>query len=178
MSESSGDVLLDWGVERFGAGWLLAFLGALILLTPLSAIATHARYTSIDYVLASFLVLLALGWTGVVMVAIFIRRASPVAKIVFLLAAGGLLLPLLWAPVLGAIVAAWLTGAAIEYSQVYAQFRIHVGQLLFPLVSVLTRSDLVDLGWNAFQAVATIIGFVAAVIQLWPSFVASFRGAE
>jgi len=178
MAESSGEVLLDRGIERFGTAWILAFLGSVILITPLSAIASHNRYALIDAVLGAFLVILALGWIGVVIAAVFARQASVVSKLVFVLAAGGLLLPLLWSPVLGAVVGAWLTGAAIEYSQVYAQFRVHVGQLLFPLVTILARSDLVDLGWNAFQAVATVIGFIAAFTQLWPGFVASLRGAD
>ena len=178
MAQSSGEVLLDRGIERFGIAWILAFLASVTLVTPISAVAAHSRYALIDTVLAVELSMLALGWIGVVVAAMFARQATPVAKLVFVMAAGGLLLPLLWSPVLGAVVAAWLTGAAIEYSQVYAQFRIHVGQLLFPLVTTLTRSDLVDLGWNAFQSVATIIGFVAAFTQLWPGFVASFRGSE
>ena len=178
MAESSGEVLLDRGIERFGIAWILAFLASVTLFTPVSALASHGRYALIDSVLAALLVLLALGWMGAVIAALFARGATPVAKLIFLMAAGGLFLPLLWSPVLGAVVAAWLTGAAIEYSQVYAQFRIHVGQLLFPLVTTLTRSNLFDLGWNAFQAAATIIGFVAAVTQLWPSFVASFRGSD
>lgn len=178
MAESSGELLLDRGMQRFGAAWILAFLGSLTLVTPLSALASHARYALIDSVLGAFLVLIAVAWMAAVIGGVFARSATLVAKFVFVLAAGGLLLPLLWSPVLGAVVAAWLTGAAIEYSEVYAQFRIHVGQLLFPLVSILTRSDLVDLGWNAFQAVATVIGFVAAFTQLWPGFVASFRGTE
>ncbi len=178
MAESSGQVLLDRGIERFGAAWILTFLGSVTLITPISALASHARFALIDAVLGALLAILALGWLGVVVMAIFARHATLVAKLVFVLAAGGLLLPLLWSPVLGAVFAAWLTGATIEYSLVYAQFRIHVGQLLFPLVTTLTRSDLVDLGWNAFQAVATVIGFVAAFTQLWPGFVVSFRGSE
>ena len=178
MTESSGELLLDRGIERFGVAWIVTFLGSVALITPLSAVGSHGRFALIDAVLAALLSILALGWMGVVVSALFARHATLVAKMVFVLAAGGLLLPLLWSPVLGAVVAAWLTGAAIEYSQVYAQFRIHVGQILFPLVTTLTRSDLVDLGWNAFQAVATVIGFVAAFTQLWPGFVASFRGSE
>lgn len=178
MAESPGEQLLDRGIERFGMAWILAFLGSVTLVTPLAVTARGSLYTTMDYVLGAFLILLALGWMGSLIAAVFNPRATPLAKIVFVLAAGGLLLPLLWAPVLGAVVAAWLTGAAIEYSQVYAQFRIHIGQLLFPLVVTLTRSNLLDLGWNAFQAIATVIGFIAAFAQLWPGVVASFRGAD
>ena len=113
MTESSGEVLLDRGIEQFGVAWILAFLGSVTLMTPLSALVSHSRYALIDTALGAFLAILALGWMGVVIAAIFARRATPVAKLVFVLAAGGLLLPLMWSPVLGAVVAAWLTGAAL-----------------------------------------------------------------
>ena len=82
--------------------------------------------------------------------------------------ATAMLLPLLWAPVLASVVAAWLTGAVIEYSAVYAQFRIHVAQILFPLSAGLVHADVIDALWNGFQVVATIIGFVASMISIWP----------
>ena len=112
---------------------------------------------------------LATGWFVMTLLAFMTPSAPLFSKVLFTAVALGLLLPLLWGPILGAVVAAWLTGATVEYSQVYAQFRIHVAQLLFPVSAGLFHANLLDVGWNAFQVVATIVGFIAAVAQLWPS---------
>jgi hypothetical protein len=49
----------------------------------------------------------------------------------------------------------------------YAQFRIIVSQLIYPVVSLLVEGPLVAAVWNAFQIVASIVGFVASALQVW-----------
>ena len=48
-----------------------------------------------------------------------------------------LVLPLLWAPVLAVVVTAAIAGASVEYSSAYADFRIAVSHLIYPLVALL-----------------------------------------
>jgi len=78
-----------------------------------------------------------------------------------------LVLPLLWAPVLAVVVTAAIAGASVEYSTVYAAFRISVSNLIYPLVAMLGEDPLVGFVWQAFQVVASIVGAIASVLQVW-----------
>lgn len=168
--------LLDRGLSQFGAAWLLSF-GVTLALSLVAAIAARATvYDLMDRLLMVMLAALATGWFVVTLLALISPSASPFSKALFTAVALGLLLPLLWGPILGVVVAAWLAGATVEYSQVYAQFRIHVAQLLFPVSAGLFHANLLDVGWNVFQVVATIVGFIAAVAQLWPSVAGLVNG--
>lgn len=163
-----GARLVSRGFSQFAAAWFLSF-GVTLVVVCISAFRARTDlYEITDRVLLGVLAALALGWFLSVALALLAPRASSVSKVAYVLLAGLMLLPLLWAPVLGAVVGAWLTGAAIEYSGVYAQFRIHVAQLLYPVSTGAFHLDLVDVVWNAFQVVATIIGFLASVVSLWP----------
>jgi len=164
----SGARLLNRGFGQFAGAWFLSFGVTLMVVLVAAFRARSDLYEITDRVLLGVLAVLAVGWFLSVALALLAPRAPSVSKAVYVLLAGLMLLPLLWAPVLGAVVGAWLTGAAIEYSGVYAQFRIHVAQLLYPVSTGAFHVDLVDVVWNAFQVVATIIGFLASVTSLWP----------
>ncbi len=78
-----------------------------------------------------------------------------------------LILPLLWTPVLAVLVTAAIGGAVIEYSTAYAGFRIVVSQIIYPLVSLFTESPLATAVWAIFQVAASVIGFLASMVQVW-----------
>jgi len=96
-----------------------------------------------------------------------VSPASLGAKCLLTFLALLLILPLLWSPVLAVLVVATISGTVIEYSTAYAQFRIAVSQLIYPVVSLLVEGPLVAAVWNAFQVVASIVGFVASALQIW-----------
>jgi hypothetical protein len=78
-----------------------------------------------------------------------------------------LILPLLWAPVLAVVVTAAIAGASVEYSSAYADFRIAVSHLIYPLVALLGEDPLIGFVWQAFQVVASFVGAVASALQVW-----------
>jgi hypothetical protein len=164
----SGSRLVSRGFSYFAAAWFASFGITLVVVLVAAVRARSSLYDITDRVLVVALISLAIGWFVSVGMAVFSGRVSAVGKLTYAALATLMLLPLLWAPVLASVVAAWLTGAAIEYSAVYAQFRIHVAQILFPLGTGLAQADLIDALWNGFQVVATVIGFVASVISIWP----------
>ena len=93
----------------------------------------------------------------------------PVGLALTVLALAGLLvLPLLWAPVSAAVAIAFFADRSIEYSQAYAAFQIGVSQVLFPVSRALGDGDLFGWVWGAFQWVSTVVGFLAALVKLWP----------
>lgn len=77
-------------------------------------------------------------------------------------------LPLLWAPVSAAVAIAFFAGRAIEYSGVYAAFQIGVSRVLFPLSQALFGGDVFGRMWSGFQWVASVVGFVSALSNVWP----------
>ncbi len=164
----SGGRLVSRGFSQFAAAWFASFGLTLVVVLVAAVRARPALYDVTDRVLVIGLISLSIGWFLSVGAALFNPRVGVLSKLAYAAVAGLMLLPLLWAPVLASVVAAWLTGASIEYSAVYAQFRIHVAQVLFPVSAGLAGADLIDAFWNAFQVVATIIGFVASVISIWP----------
>ena len=167
---------LDQALSRFGAVWLSAFGITLILTLAAAFVARASLYELMDRVLTLVLGGLGLAWMVSLVIAFGSNAARLLDKLIYLLVALGLLLPLLWGPILGVVVTAWLTGAAVEYSQVYAWFRIHVAELLSPVAARLFNVNLIDVIWNGFQVVATVVGFVAAVVQLWPLVVERLSG--
>jgi hypothetical protein len=118
---------------------------------------------AVDALLGLALVVLGLLVVGGV-AATVVSRESLVTKIVVSLLAVLLLLPLLWSPVLAAVLTAKLTGVSIEYSGVYAGFRITVSRLLYSLFQ--GAGAAVETIWPVFETVATIVGFAASVLEL------------
>ena len=143
---------------QYAAVWVGAFLlsGAAIL----TGLAITDLMTAADLVLpdGQALTVLALG-AG--LVASLASRETVGTKLTVLILAGLLVLPLLWAPVSAAVAVAFFADRSIEYSQAYAAFQIGVSQVLFPVSRALGDGDL--FGW-----VSTVVGFLAALVKLWP----------
>jgi hypothetical protein len=112
------------------------------------------------------------------LVVTIVARQSAVTKTVLIALGLILTLPLLWAPVLGAVAAAKLTNATLEYSSAYATFRILVSKLIFPATQAVFHGAVLDTVWTAFERFAIVVGFVAAVNQLWPLLTRGFARAE
>lgn len=161
----TGDVLKS-RLSAYGAVWLASF----VLVLGGTAIATLGLgYDLIDvadlvlpvsFTILGLAVLVGVGIT-------VISRASLIAKCLVTLLALLLILPLLWSPVLAVLIVATIAQAAIEYSSAYANFRIIVSQLIYPLVALLVEGPLVAMVWNLFQVVASVVGFVASALQVW-----------
>ena len=157
--------LLSIRLRQYSAAWLASF--AVVLLGDLVAGLFHMSLTAAADVLL-LLALFALGVAFAVFVALtLLGRHNGLTKTVLLVLGAVLLLPLLWAPMLGAIASAFIGHVAIEYSTVYAGFRIVVGNVIFAIVSLFTHNAYVEAGIQVFQALAAVVGFVAAVAQIW-----------
>lgn len=153
----------------YGAAWA----GSFLLVLAFSCVAVFGLGMDVastaDGLLMIALPVLGLGLIGMVVLT-FLQPVGAGAKLAVLGLGLPLLLPLLWAPVLAVVVTAWLAGAAIEYSAVYAQFRITVSNLLYPLVASIISGAALRLVWDIFQVVATIVGTIASGIQVWNFF--------
>ncbi len=169
--------LLRARLGQYGLVWLVAFLAVL-------AASLGAHFLAhIDLVRALDMALpVAFAGVGLVMAAFLIvtiaARQSATTKAVLIGLGLILALPLLWAPVLGAVIAANLTHSTLEYSSAYAGFRIAVGRLIFPATQVVFHGAVLDTVWTAFERFAIVVGFVAAVNQLWPLVVRGRGGVE
>jgi len=153
-------------LSQYGALWLGSFLLVLMTGAAASLVGSIDLVDVADTVLpAAFLVLGAAVAIGAGLTAV--SKAGLGAKCVVIALALVLLLPLLWAPVLAVLVVAALDGAVIEYSWAYAEFRIAVSQLVYPVVALMVEGPLVSAVWAAFQVVASVIGFVASALQVW-----------
>ncbi|MFT4953985.1 MAG: hypothetical protein ACI8U3_000347 [Brevundimonas sp.] len=152
-------------ISQYAALWLGAFLlsGGAILIATLGMDLMVAADLILPVMLA--LTLLALG-AGVVLSLISPHTLG--TKLAVFLGALILVLPLLWAPVSAAVVIAFFADRSIEYSTVYADFRIGISRVLYPATAALFGGGAFNLIWGVFQAVASFIGFVAAVVRIWP----------
>lgn len=151
---------------QYGATWLLGFLvsGACIGLGLLFA----DLMTAIDLVLPPLLAAVAVA-LGVGVVATWLAKTQGLGtKLAVTLLALLLVLPLLWAPVSAAVAIAFVADRSIEYSQAYAAFQIGISRVLYPLTEALFGADLMDMVWAAFQVVASIVGFLSALGNIWP----------
>lgn len=161
-------------LAQYGAAWVTAFLiaGTAILIGTLVADLMVAT----DWVLAVMIVAVALAM-GIGVVASLLSRQALGIKLVVLL--GGLLLalPLMWAPVAAAVAIAFFADRSIEYSGVYAAFQIGVSDLLFPLEALVRSGAIFASVWALFQGVATVVGFVSALANIWP-LLRRFLGPE
>lgn len=152
-------------ISQYAALWLGMFLlsGGAILVAMLFMDLMVAADMVLPIALAA--TVLALG-AGVVL-----SLTSPHTlgtKLAVVLGALILLLPLLWAPVSAAVAVAFFAERSIEYSSAYADFRIGISRVLYPVISALFGGDAVEAIWAAFQVLASVVGFVAAVARLWP----------
>lgn len=150
---------------QYAAAWVVAFLstGAAILV----GLAFADLITAVDAVLPIALTVTALA-LGAGVVASLLSRETVGTKLVVLVLAALLVMPLLWAPVSAAVGLAFVADRSIEYSQAYAGFQIGVSRALFPISQWLGDGDLLGWVWTVFQWVSTVIGFVSAVVRVWP----------
>ena len=123
--------------------------------------------TVADVVLPAGLALAVLAM-GAGVLASLASRQTPATKLLVLLLAALLVLPLLWAPVSAAVAIAFFADRSIEYSEAYAAFQIGVSRVLYPLSVWLGEGDLFGWVWTAFQWVSTVVGFLSALAKVWP----------
>ena len=150
---------------HYGAAWVAAFLvtGAAILIGTLFE----------DLIVVADAVLpFALGLTvlalGVGLIVALISKETVGTKVVLAGLALLLVLPLMWAPMAAAVAIAFFADRSIEYSAVYAAFQIGVSELLFPLEELVRSGAIFGSVWALFQGVASVVGFISALSNIWP----------
>lgn len=150
---------------QYAALWVGAFLlaGAGVLV---SLFFTDLMVAA-DMVLPVMLGAAALG-LGAGVIASLLSGETLGTKLVVVLLALLLALPLLWAPVSAAVLIAFFADRSIEYSGAYAAFQIGVSQVLFPISEAVGDGDLFGWMWTAFQWVSSIVGFFSALANVWP----------
>ncbi len=151
---------------QYGALWLGALMLALGLIGG-GRLLTHAPLAQVADAVLPVLFLLLTAALAAFAILTLAARETAATKAVLIVGGALLALPLLWAPVLGAVAAAAIAGAAIEYSRAYAQFRIAVSHLIFPLVQAATGGAALRTAWAVFQGLATVVGFVSALTNVW-----------
>lgn len=151
---------------QYAALWVGGFLvgGAAILV----GLGFADLMTAVDRVLPVMLGALGLA-LGAGVVLGLLSGETVGTKLVLLLLAVLLALPLLWAPVSAAVAIAWFADRSIEYSESYAAFQIGVSRVLFPISQALGQGDVFGWVWSAFQWVSTVVGFLAALSRIWPA---------
>ncbi|WP_339929830.1 hypothetical protein [uncultured Brevundimonas sp.] len=150
---------------QYAALWVGGFLltGAAVL----AGLVFTDLIVAVDMVLPVTLaaVLLAMG-AGLVLS--LMSGETVGTKLILLVLALLLVLPLLWGPMAAAVSIAFVLDRSIEYSQTYAAVQIGISRLLLPLTGWVFGGALVDTVWAFFQGVASVIGVVSAWVKLWP----------
>ena len=158
--------LLRIRLGQYGVAWLSAFVLALLASLAATQLLHLPFARAADPVLGVGLMIL-----GLLLAAFFVvtlaGRQTWLTKTFLLLLGLLLLLPLLWSPVLGVVAGAWIDRASIEYSSVYAGFRILVGRFFYDVTERAFGNPLVDAAWSFMQGFATVVGFLAALGQAW-----------
>jgi hypothetical protein len=150
---------------QYGAAWVVGFLvaGAAILVGMLF----DDLIAVTDWVLPAAMAAAVLA-LGVGLIASLVSRETVGTKLALAALALLLVLPLMWAPVSAAVAIAFFADRSIEYSQVYAAFQIGVSELLFPLEELVRSGAVFGSVWALFQGVASVVGFVSALSNIWP----------
>lgn len=147
----------------YGLAWLVSFL--VILLVGLVG---HFLLKMDVVRLADVFIPLSLGVLGLALIGVvlmdFSGKSAGGTKVAVFVLAVVLALPLAWAPVSALLLAAKAAGRSLEYSGGYAQFRITVSHLVYPITSNFFAGA--AMAWKAFQVVASVVGFVASAIQV------------
>ena len=151
-------------------GWYgLAWMGG-FLLVLLITVAGFFLFGADVVDLADILIPVGLGALTLALVGVVLRdifgRHTIGTRVAILLLAVLLFLPLLWSPVAATVAAAWVADRSIEYSTAYAQFRITVSQLLYPMAEAVSSGAAFELAWQAFQLIASFIGFLSSLLQV------------
>jgi len=151
--------------SQYAALWVAGFLvsGAALLV----GIWFMDLMSVADIVLPVLMAAVALT-LGAGVVASLLSRETLGTKLVVLVAALLLLLPLLWAPVSAAVATAFYADRSIEYSVAYADFQIAVASILYPLSEWLVGGAVFGAVWAGFQLFASIVGAISALARAWP----------
>ena len=158
--------LMALRLRQYGAAWVLSFLAVLI------AGATAQFLLHMDLVsVINVLLLIAFAVIAVLIAAFlaltFTANETGATKGALLGTAIVLAAPLLWAPVLGAVTAAFFGHVSIEYSTVYAAFRILIGKAVWAVLRMFSENPVLDAGMKLMEIFAAVVGFIASVSQLW-----------
>ncbi len=151
---------------QYAAAWLGSFLLMLLLSFAATFLFGMELVDAVDLILPIVLAALALAVISAVAFT-FANPGTVGAKILVVLLAVILFLPLLWAPVLATVLTAQFLNVPVEYSEAYAWFRITVSNLLYPLISAVVSGAAIRWVWEVFQVIATVVGAVASGIQIW-----------
>ena len=166
---ASGQIAMIGHIKRrlgqYGAAWVAAFLttGAAILIGWLFDDLILVADLVLPVTLAATVLALGVG-----LIASLISRETVGTKLAVAALALLLVLPLMWAPMAAAVVIAFFADRSIEYSEVYAAFQIGISELLFPLEELVRSGAVFGSVWALFQGVASIVGFISALSNIWP----------
>ncbi len=151
---------------QYAALWVASFLVAGAAL--LAGLLVMDLIAAMDVVLPVLLAVTVLALGGGV-VATLLSGETLGTKLLVLLLAVLLALPLLWAPVSAGVALAFFMDRSVEYSAAYAAFQIGVAQVLYPLSQWLMGGAVFGAVWAAFQVFASVVGVVSAVAKAWPA---------
>jgi hypothetical protein len=150
---------------QYGAAWVVAFLvaGTAILIGTLFDDLIVVTDVVLPVAIAATVLALGVG-----LIVTLVSGQALGTKLAVGVLALFLLLPLMWAPVAAAVAIAFFADRSIEYSQAYAAFQIGVSELLYPLEETVRSGAVFGSVWALFQGVATVVGFVSALSNIWP----------
>ena len=168
--------LIKSRLSQYAAVWLSAFaLAAVVFIGGPMALGADVIGLA-DTVLPVAFALIGLLLVGYLVMALTSGQTLG-TKLVLTVLTVLLALPLLWAPVLAAVAGAFFAERSIEYSAVYARFRIIVGDLLFPVIRSVFSGALFEQVWILMQLFATAVGVISAFAKAWP-WIRRFLGRE
>ena len=158
--------LMALRLRQYATVWVASFLLVLI------AGATARFLLHMDLVSVINVLLLVAFAVIAVLIAAFLARTftcdeTGATKGALLATALVLAAPLLWAPVLGAVAAAFFGHVSIEYSTVYAAFRILLGKAVWAVLRLFSENPVIEAGMKLMEIFAAVVGFIASVSQLW-----------
>lgn len=153
-------------LSQYGALWLSGFVVTLLVMSIMVFAVGAPVAETADLALPIAFAVLGLAVVAGVGVTV-VKDVGLTTKSLITALALLLVLPLLWAPVLAVVVTGAIAGASVEYSTAYAQFRITVSHLIYPLAAMLGEDPLISLVWQAFQVLASVVGAAASALQVW-----------
>ncbi len=158
--------LLALRLRQYGLAWVVGFFAVLIGCLVASGLLHMQLTKAIDLLLFAGFAALAVLVVAAFLLAL-VSSESGATKTAIIAIGLFLLIPLFWAPVLGAIAAAALDHASIEYSTVYASFRILLGKGIYAVMRIFSQNPVIELGMKLMEIFAAIVGFIASISQVW-----------
>ena len=150
---------------QYAALWVGGFV--LTGVAVLAGLAVTDLMVAVDTVLPVTLAAVLLAMGGGLVLSLMSGETVG-TKLILLVLALLLVLPLLWGPMSAAGGLALVLDRSIEYSRVYAAVQIGISRVLMPLTGLVLGGALVDTVWAFFQGVASVVGVVSAWVKLWP----------